>query len=129
MLTSASEEKTRDFLARLLAQPASGFIVVAERDGAIVGLAAAYFTISGVLAERLVHLGDLFVAPAHRRHGIATALVREVARQGRVHHIPLVRWLSLATNTDLNAWYASLGASTGDFKLFLLPTQEPAASG
>lgn len=63
MLTSASEAKTRDFLTQLLAHSESGFVVVAEREGAIVGFAAAYFTISGVLAERLVHLGDLFVRP------------------------------------------------------------------
>lgn len=123
-LTSASEAQTRDFLVRLAEQPESGFVVVAESGEAVVGFATGYFTVAGVLAERLVHLGDLYVAPEHRRRGIATALVDEVARQAAAHGIRLVRWLSLASNMELNAWYASLGATSGDFRLFLLPAEK-----
>jgi ribosomal protein S18 acetylase RimI-like enzyme len=121
-LTSASEEQTRGFLAQFLAQPGSGFIVIAEVDGEIIGFATGYFTVTGVMAERLVHLGDLYVAPEHRRNGIATSLVNQVSEQARMHGIGLVRWLSLASNTELNRWYDSLGAKGVDFKLFLRPT-------
>ena len=125
-LTNASEEQTRTFLVRLAEHPESGFVVVAESEGAVVGFATGYFTVAGVMAERLLHLGDLYVSPEHRRRGIATALVDEVARQAVTHGIRLVRWLSLAANTELNQWYASLGATSGDFKLFLLPSAQRA---
>ena len=125
-LTSATEGQTRDFLKKLLEQPANGFIILAEVDGALAGFATGYFTVAGVMAERLVHLGDLYVAPEYRRHGLATALVNRVTEQARLKGIGLVRWLSLASNTELNRWYESLGAKSGEFKLFLRPTSSPA---
>jgi GNAT superfamily N-acetyltransferase len=125
-LTYASEDQTWTFLVWLAEHPESGFVIVAESEGAVVGFATGYFTVAGVMAERLLHLGDLYVTPEHRRRGIATALVDEVARQAVAHGIRLVRWLSLAANTELNQWYVSLGATSGDFKLFLLPAAERA---
>lgn len=110
------------FLTRFLEQPSTGFIVLAEVSGQLVGFATGYFTVAGVMAERLVHLGDLYVAPEHRGQGIATSLVNRVTDEARRNGIGLVRWLSLASNKDLNRWYESLGAKSGDFKLFLRPT-------
>ncbi len=124
-LTTASEEQTREFLAQLLDQRDKGFILIAEVGDEIVGFATGYFTVAGVMAERLVHLGDLYVAPEHRSQGIATSLVNRVTEHARRHGIGFVRWLSLASNTGLNQWYESLGAQGGDFKLFLRPTAAP----
>jgi len=121
-LTTADEAKTRRFLAELLANPEAGFAVLAESDQAIVGFATGFFTVSGVLAERMVHLGDLYVLPEHRHQGIATALIDRVTEEARARGIGLVRWLSVATNTEINQWYASLSTTNGDFKLFLKPT-------
>lgn len=127
-LTTAGEEQTRAFLAGLLSDPASAFVVIAELEGEIVGFATGYFTVAGVMAERLVHLGDLYVAPEHRSQGIATALVNRVTEQARMHGIGLVRWLSLASNTKLNQWYESLGAKSDNFRLFLRPTAKAAGT-
>lgn len=119
-LTSATESQTRDFLKEVISQPQIGAVVLAEVDGQIAGFATAFFTVSGVISERMVHLGDLYVAPGHRRRGIATHLVDEVARFAERNGIRLVRWLSVASNTELNSWYSSLGATGGEFRLFLL---------
>lgn len=127
-LTSAGEEQTREFLVQLVERPEAGFVIVAESDEDVVGFATGYFTMAGVIAERLLHLGDLYVTPEHRRRGVATALVDEVSRQAVLRGIRLVRWLSLSANTELNQWYASLGATSGDFKLFLLPSSKRAKS-
>jgi len=121
-LTSADETKTRRFLLELLAKPEAGFAVTAESEGKVVGFATGFFTVSGVLAEHMVHLGDLYVIPEYRHQGIATALINRVTEEARARGIGLVRWLSVAANTELNQWYASLGATSGDFKLFLKPT-------
>lgn len=119
-LTSATESQTRHFLTEVISHPQSGAVVLAEVDGQIVGFASAFFTVSGVIAERMLHLGDLYVAPSQRRRGIATQLVDEVARLAQRNGIRLVRWLSVASNTELNSWYSSLGATGGEFRLFLL---------
>lgn len=121
-LTTADEPKTRRFLSELLATPETGFAVTAESGGEVVGFATGFLTVSGVLAERMVHLGDLYVLPEYRHQGIATALIGRVTEEARARGIGLVRWLSVAANTELNQWYASLGTTNGDFKLFLKPT-------
>lgn len=121
-LTSADEAKTRRFLSELLATPTTGFAVVAESGGKVVGFATGFSTVSGVLAEHMVHLGDLYVLSEYRHQGIATALIDRVAEEARARGISLVRWLSVAANSELNQWYASLGTTSGDFKLFLKPT-------
>lgn len=122
MLTDASEEKTRAFLARLLDEPSRGFALLAELEGRTVGFATGFITVSGVIAEDLLHVGDLFVAPEFRRRGIATALIDRLAAEARARGLPLLRWLSRSENVSLNAWYTSLGASRGEFNLFLLPS-------
>jgi GNAT superfamily N-acetyltransferase len=129
MLTDASEAKTRAFLARLLEESARGFAVLAEDGDVLIGFATGFVTVSGVIAEDLLHLGDLYVAPDRRRQGVATALIQRIQVEARGRGLPLVRWLSRRENTDLNAWYASLGASRGEFDLFLLPTRVPAGNG
>lgn len=122
MLTDASEEKTRAFLARLLGQPARGFTLLAEKDGQCVGFATGFVTVSGVIAEDLLHVGDLYVAPAQRRRGVATQLMRKLSNEASARGLPLLRWLSRSENVSLNSWYESLGASRGEFNLYLLPS-------
>jgi ribosomal protein S18 acetylase RimI-like enzyme len=116
------EEQTRTFLVQLIKNLDAGFVVIAEAKQTIVGFATGYLTVSGVIAERLVHLGDLYVVPEYRHQGIATALINRVTEEARARSIGLVRWLSVASNTELNRWYETLGATSGDFKLFLKPT-------
>ena len=55
-----------------------GRVLVAEVDGEVVAYASARLR-----DPRIVHLGDLYVAPHARRRGIATALIREVAAWAR----------------------------------------------
>ena len=71
-LTTATEEKTQAFLAELVSRPAQGFALIAEGELGIVGFATGFVTVSGVLAERMIHLGDLYVDSHFRRQGVAT---------------------------------------------------------
>jgi GNAT superfamily N-acetyltransferase len=136
-ITSATEAQTRTFLDDLVARPEVGFVVLAEVDGELAGFTTAFFTVSGIMAERVVHLGDLYVAPPHRRRGIATRLLDEVASRAHGRGIRLVRWLSVASDTELIRWYESLGATSGVFRLYFLdpskravrePDAEPGAA-
>ena len=125
-LTTATEEKTEHFLADLVTQPAQGFALLAETEGGVIGFATGFVTVSGVLAERLVHLGDLYVDIDFRRQGVATRLMDGVVDEAALRGVALVRWLSLASNSELNQWYESLGATSGEFLLFLKPIKKTA---
>jgi len=127
MLTDASEAKTRAFLGRLLDQPKRGWVLLAEAEGHVIGFATGFVTVSGVIAEDLLHLGDLYVAPDWRHRGVATALIQQIKAEARTRGLALVRWLSRRENSELNTWYASLGASRSEFDLFLLPTHDAAS--
>ena len=124
VLTNAGEDKTRAFLQWLLESPEQGFVILAEDQGEVIGFASGYYTLTALLAERLVHLGDLYVAPQHRRKGVATRLVQAVCEQAHLREIRLVRWLSVSSNSELNGWYASLGRLCGEFHLYLRNTDQ-----
>jgi len=121
-LTIASEEQTRSFLFQHLQQADRGFIVIAKIDAIIVGFAAVYITASGLLAEFIAHLGDLYVEHSYRRRSIATSLFDFVTDEAKRRRISKVRWLSLSSNT-LNDCYRTLGLSSGEFQLFLRKTE------
>lgn len=126
-LTTAGEEQTRALLADLLADPAAGFVALAHRGDQLVGFAAVYLTISGLIAQRIAHLGDLYVIPEGRRHGIGTALFDAVSLEARRRDIGLVRWLAVSGDAELNAWYRRLIPPLGRFELYLRPTGDPLA--
>lgn len=75
-----------DHVASLLANP--HFIaLVAEGEGAMVGALAAYILPKFEQARSEIYIYDLAVAEAHRRRGIATALIdalRPIARANGV---------------------------------------------
>ena len=123
-LTNATEEKTRSFLKELVANVPQGFAIIAEVDERVVGFATGFVTVSGVIAERMIHLGDVYVDPPFRRRGIATALLNEVVQEARSRGLGLVRWLALASEIEANRWYESVVPSSGQFRLYLLPTQK-----
>jgi GNAT superfamily N-acetyltransferase len=84
-------------------------VLVAEHDGALVGLAQCYPTWSSLSLARAWVLNDLFVDPAARGTGAGRALVRaakaEAAAAGAVH-------LALETGRD-NVVGQTLYASEG----------------
>ncbi len=121
---AATEDQTRTFLAELLRDPQSGVMMIAEVEARIVGFATAFVTVSGVLASKMFHLGDLYVLPEFRGQQIGKHLVEAVRLEAARRNIPLVRWLSVASNDRLNAWYEKLGATSHDFKLFIADARD-----
>src|SRR5262245_24543304 len=115
----ASERQTRDFLAELLSEPRNGAILIALMDSRVVGFATAFATVSGVMASRMFHLGDLYVVPECRGQRIGERLIEAIRSEAARRAIPLVRWLSVSSNGRLNAWYEKRGAKSYDFKLFI----------
>ena len=71
----------RDYLRRLLGS--ESFIALAAlKDGEVVGGLAAYELQKFEQARSEIYIYDLAVAAAHRREGIATALIVELQRLG-----------------------------------------------
>src|ERR1700741_86631 len=74
-----------DYLQSLLAM--SHFIVVvARRDGEVVGGLAGYELQKFERARREIYIYDLAVAEAHRRRHIATSLINELKQIARSRH-------------------------------------------
>jgi len=122
-LTSATEEQTRDFLSCMIDDPNAGFILIAISDGLPCGFAAVYFTVSGLIAQRLAHLGDLYVVPAFRKQDIGSTLFEAASCEAHSHGIRLMRWLSVSSNAPVNAWYSKMVRPVGTFELYLRPTE------
>lgn len=70
------------YLQRLL-DDSGFFALVAECDGEVIGALAAYELRKFEQARSEVYIYDLAVAEAHRRRGVATALIRALQRFAR----------------------------------------------
>ena len=69
-------------LRDVIAAPGT-FTVVAEGAGALIGYATAHPTYETGHAERGLYVGDVYVELAHRRQGVARALLAALAAAGR----------------------------------------------
>lgn len=75
----ASRLPSDAYLERLLASE-TFIAVVAQKEGCVVGGLAAYVLHKFEQERSEIYIYDLAVAEAHRREGIATALIRELQR-------------------------------------------------
>ena len=79
--TYGAKRPPSEYLRRLLA--GDTFIAVAARKGAEVVAGLAAYELKKFEQERSeIYIYDLAVAAAHRRRGVATALIRELQRVG-----------------------------------------------
>jgi GNAT superfamily N-acetyltransferase len=99
---------TEDDLARTLFAPDAHVFdtVVEDGDGGLAGHALWYRTFSTFLGKTGIWLEDLYVRPAHRRRGLATALIDHLRAQtgGRLE------WEVLEWNQPAMDFYQQLGA-------------------
>ena len=97
-------------LADLIEGGAGGACHVAEGGGRLLGYGTAFRTYESGFAARGRYIGDLYVVAAHRRRGIARALLASFARLVRAEggdHL----WLTAKTgNAAAHALYRSHGA-------------------
>jgi len=103
---------TEDMLARGLFGPrAYAEALIAEAHGAPVGFALFFHTFSTFVGKPGLYLEDIYVRPAHRRQGIGTLLLRELARIALARDCGRMEWAVLDWNEPALAFYRDkLGA-------------------
>ncbi|MGD1908954.1 MAG: GNAT family N-acetyltransferase [Leptolyngbyaceae cyanobacterium] len=93
--------------ARLQHQDSTIFL--AMDAGKAVGFTQLYPCLSSVSMGRIWILNDLFVAPTHRRQGIAKQLMQRAAAYGRETGALRLSLSTQITNSAAQALYRSLG--------------------
>jgi ribosomal protein S18 acetylase RimI-like enzyme len=91
-------------LAKLAVAVEAGIVLLAEQDGAAVGLAVA-----ARKGDRIGFLDLVYVRPDARRSGIAAELVREAAEQLRTQGADVLELDVLASNEDARGIYQRWG--------------------
>lgn len=87
-------------------------VLVAEVDGAVAGFVVLEDAASAPVyaAEPAVHIGELYVAPAHRRAGVARALLDAAADEAARAGVRTLRFDVAAANAASHALVAAWGA-------------------
>jgi GNAT superfamily N-acetyltransferase len=87
------------------------FALVAEADEQVVGYALATPSYESNWAASGFYVGDIYVAPEARRHGVARKLIAALAAEAARRNLTFLWWTSRPENPGAHAFYASLGAT------------------
>lgn len=98
----------------LFAPDPAVFATVALVDGDVAGTAIWFRTYSTWTGVHGLHLEDLYVSPAHRRHGVARALLADLARTCVDRGWARLEWAVLDWNTPALDFYATVGSAPMD---------------
>ncbi len=64
-------------LAAVINDPKVGDILVARKDGEIIGMVNLLYTVSTALGERVALLEDMVVSPNERQQGVGSDIIRQ----------------------------------------------------
>ncbi len=84
--------------------------LLAEVDGAPVGVAIAFETYATFTAAPKYYVEDVFVLPEHRGRGIGHAFFRALAREAMRRGCTMMEWTALDWNKPAHKFYRGLGA-------------------
>jgi GNAT superfamily N-acetyltransferase len=108
---TATEAELRD---ALFGSVPRAHAVIAEVDGAAVGLALFYYTFNTFKLRPNIFLEDLFVDPGYRGSGIGLALMRHLAQRAVAERCGRIEWRVLNWNQPAIDFYERLGAKPVD---------------
>lgn len=107
---TATEEELREHLfVRRAAE-----VVLARKDGEVVGFALFFHSFSTFLGKPGIYLEDLYVRPKYRGFGCGAALLRHLARLAVERKCGRLEWSVLDWNQRAIDFYKSLGAEPLD---------------
>lgn len=105
----ADPVRQQDGLAELLAHPDRSSVLVAEREGEVLGMVSLQVTVSTALGGRVGLVEDLIVQTAERGRGIGTALLVAVMLQAEGLGCRRVTLLTDGTNAAAQRFYEGHG--------------------
>jgi GNAT superfamily N-acetyltransferase len=94
------------------AAPPRFYMLVAEVEGRVAGMALYFFTYSTWGSRDVLYLEDLYVRPEFRRFGLARELMLDLARIAQIRGCGRLQWVVHARNASAVRFYESLGART-----------------
>jgi GNAT superfamily N-acetyltransferase len=100
-----------DLHAHLFGNPAYAQAILAEIEGQTVGFALFFHNYSTFLMKPGLYLEDLFVLPAYRRRGIATAILQHLAQLAVKKGCGRFEWSVLDWNQGAIDFYKRMGAT------------------
>ncbi|MDQ2860594.1 MAG: GNAT family N-acetyltransferase [Pseudomonadota bacterium] len=103
-----SEDNIRDLL---FGPTPHAFCEIAELDGAAVGFALWFYSVSTFEGHRGLYLEDLYVRPAARGAGTGKAIMAHLARRCVDEGLARMEWAVLDWNAPAIAFYDALGAT------------------
>lgn len=98
----------------LFATPPAAEALIAEADGAPVGLALFFHNFSTWTGWRGLYLEDLYVTPEARGTGVGKALLKRLAQVAVERGCQRFEWAVLDWNTPAQEFYKAMGASIMD---------------
>ena len=111
--TALPEEITQTTWARFFDPAEPMYCLVAEQDGALLGLAHYLFHRSMIAIEPVCYLQDLFTAPEARGKGVGRALIEAVSDAAQIARASRLYWLTHETNHTAQALYDKLAEKPG----------------
>jgi GNAT superfamily N-acetyltransferase len=114
-------------LAGLVSRPDGTELMVAERDGALIGFAAFGAVYPGPGLKPGLFMKELYVAAAARGSGAGRALMQALAREALSRNLGRIDWTADADDERLLAFYEALGGTPQPKKLFFRLTGEALA--
>lgn len=101
-------------MARLLAEPQWGYVLLVESQGAAIGYVAICLGFSLELGGNDAFIDELFVLPEHRGRGHGRRLLESAAAQAKLRGVHALHLEVDRNNTAARELYASLGYGLRD---------------
>lgn len=96
-------------LRKIIADREAGEIVLAEREGKVIGMVGLLYTVSTALGARVALLEDMIVDPTCRAAGIGGKLLEYALQISRQRGCVRVTLLTDANNLDAQRFYERFG--------------------
>ena len=111
--TALPDEVTQSTWQRFFDVSEPVFALVAEADGALIGLTHYLFHRSTTLIAPICYLQDLYTTPERRRTGVGRALIEAVYRRAQEYGSPRVYWQTHETNHLAQRLYDQVAERSG----------------
>jgi GNAT superfamily N-acetyltransferase len=111
--TALPDEVTQSTWQRFFDDSEPVFALVAEADGALIGLTHYLFHRSTTLIAPICYLQDLYTTPERRRTGVGRALIEAVYRRAQEYGSPRVYWQTHETNRLAQRLYDQVAERSG----------------